>query len=93
MATVVGKGPDLKIEALYAFVAVDENGEGLIAQTMPLPNGREVMMPFVGADWDRVQSLIPHAKNMEKETGKTIRVFKFSGKEDITEQVFSETGD
>jgi len=92
MVTIVGGPPDIEIEELYAFVAIEDGKEGLIAQSMPIgPNGEYMMVPFVGADWNRVKMLIPHAKRMQKEMGTKIKVFKFSGKEDITEQVIPET--
>ena len=90
---IVGGPPDLEIEELYAFVAIEDGKEGLIAQSMPIgPNGELMMVPFVGADWNRVKQLIPEAKRIQKERGIEIKVFKFTGKEEVTEQVFSETG-
>lgn len=54
---------------------------------MPKVWGQMMMMPFVGADWDRLQSLLPHVKKMQEEMGTQVRVYRFSGKEDITDQV------
>lgn len=68
-------GRFLKITELYAFVSVDENGhEGIIA------GGTKsgLIMPFIGADIERVNSLIPIADEIIKETGMKyeIRYFK-----------------
>lgn len=73
----------LKIEEIFAFVAENEDGEGVMAMT--LSNG--MMMPLVGADMSRVKSLLPIAFKISETTGKDFRVLKFSKREDITDEV------
>jgi hypothetical protein len=74
----------LKIEELFAFVAEDAEGEGLMGFKMP---GANTMMPMVGGDMKRVASLYPIAEHISKITGKPFRVLKFSTRKDITEDV------
>lgn len=65
-------GNFLKIEELYAFIATDEEGEGIMGfQTV---GG---MMPMVGADMDRVNSLKIIAEQIKKATGKPYEIRKF----------------
>lgn len=73
-----------KITELYAFVSVDEGGEGVIGQTIPM-GGREVFMPFVCADKARMESLKPLAKQISEHTGKKIRLIKMSKRTVIEE--------
>ena len=60
------------ITEMYAFVAKDEDGEGVIG--MKTEDG---WMPLVGADMARVASLIPHALAVAKASGKEVVLKKF----------------
>lgn len=71
-----------KITELYAFISSDENGEGVIGHAMPI-NGQMVMMPFVCADKDRVDSLRPIAEKMAIDSKQQIRLIRFTSREDI----------
>ena len=71
----------LKIDRLYAFVTEDGEGEGLMA----FKSGN-TWLPMVGADFKRVNSLIPIAEEMTKVTGKGFRILQFDNKIDVTEQ-------
>ena len=69
------------ISEMFAFITVDpkDNSEGII--------GMEIAgkwMPFVGADMDRIKSLMPLAKNIASKEGIKFKVLKFSMREDIT---------
>lgn len=69
-----------KIEEMFCFAAVDDNGdEGILAihtDTGP--------MPLVGGgDTDRITSLLSAAKHIEKNLGKEVRLYKFTHKEEI----------
>lgn len=72
-----------ELQTLTAFVAVDPaNGdEGIIGRT--LPNG--VMMPMIGADQARIESLKPEAAQIAKMTGQTVRMIRFTGREILEE--------
>lgn len=50
--------PDLKIDALYAYLAQGKEGEGVMGMSVPI-NGQMMMLPMVGADIDRIKSLLP----------------------------------
>lgn len=67
-------GRFLRITELYAFVSKDKDGnEGIIGMTQP--DG--TWMPFVGADTERVDSLIPIANKICKITGVTYEIRHF----------------
>lgn len=71
-----------KITEMYAFVSVDEGGEGVVGMTMPV-NGRETFMPFVCADKKRMEQLKPIATDISKKSGKTIKLIKLTNRKDI----------
>lgn len=64
-----------RIEQMYAFVALDpeDDTEGVPAYTAP--NG--MMMPLVGADMTRVESLRPVAQELARVTGVRITLCRF----------------
>lgn len=74
----------LKINEMYAFVSVDEGGEGVVGMTVRM-YGKEVFMPFVCADKARVESLRPKAFEISKMSGKSIKLLKFSTREVLEE--------
>lgn len=71
-----------KIEEVYCFVSVDEGGEGVISDTIQL-NGQTMIMPFVCADKNRMESLKPLAKEISKMSGKKIKLIKLTCREEI----------
>lgn len=71
-----------KITEMYAFISVDEGGEGVVGMTLPV-NGRDTFMPFVCADKARMESLKHIAKKIAKESGKTIKLIKLTNRKDI----------
>lgn len=78
--------PDLKIDGLYAFVAHGPEGEGIMAASMII-DGQLMMMPMVGADLKRVQSLLPTALEISRASGTPFKIYRFDNKTDITEEV------
>jgi hypothetical protein len=78
--------PDLKIDAMFAFVAQGPEGEGVMGASMVIA-GREMMMPLVGADLNRIKSLLPYAKMISEQSGQPFRIYRFDNKTDITDQV------
>jgi hypothetical protein len=74
-----------RIDALYAWVVQEPDGdEGVCSATMQYL-GREMMMPLVGADIDRVKSLRQHARTARIMTGYPVRLVRFSMREDLEE--------
>lgn len=71
-----------KITELYAFVSVDEGGEGLIGHTMHV-GGRSTFMPFVCSDKDRMESLKPLAKQIARDHNKKVRLIRLSVREEL----------
>lgn len=74
----------LRIDEIFAYVSVDQNGEGIIGQSVQLM-GKDIFMPFVCADKARMESLKPLAKKIAKESGKKIKLIKLSVREEIEE--------
>lgn len=72
-----------KITELYAFVSVDEGGEGVIGMTIDMPDGRETFMPFVCADKARMESLKPFAIGIAKSSNKTVKLIKLTNREEL----------
>jgi len=71
-----------RIDEMFAFVA-EESGpddEGLIG----FKSG-DSWIPMVGADMARVNSLKPVAKQISKITGKSVKVLRFTNREEIEE--------
>lgn len=74
----------LRIDEMYAFVASDADGEGLMAF---LDQRTGSWMPMVCADMSRVKSLVPIAEDLSRLSGKPFKILKFSTGTDITEEV------
>jgi hypothetical protein len=64
----------------FAICDRDEDDEGVPAFQSPLGP-----MPLVGADIARVHSLMPVAQQMADESGKPLRIYKFTRREQIGE--------
>lgn len=69
-----------RIEEMYAFVAEDSgpDDEGVVAMSVG-----DVMLPLVGADMARVESLRPIARDISAQTGKKIKLLHFTQREDL----------
>ena len=77
--TIVIGTPDLpKIEVMYAFVVTEAGGEGVCA--FQSPGG---WIPMVGADMARMDSMRALAKTIARKTGQTIKLIKFSVREEL----------
>jgi hypothetical protein len=67
------EAPGLNIQEMFAFVAVDPEGnEGITGMKVG-----DTWMPMVGADMDRMKSLWPHAMEMQRTTGTKVKLKKF----------------
>lgn len=64
----------LRIDSMYAYVAEDEEGEGITA--MQTPSGGWI--PMVGADMARMESLRPVAEATVKATGNRVKLVRFT---------------
>lgn len=73
-----------KIEELYLFISEDEKGEGVCSFQLML-NGERTMLTMVCADKDRLNSLMPYAKSIARESRKKIKLIKFTNREEIQE--------
>lgn len=73
-------GRFLRITELYAFISKDENGhEGI----MGFLTDYGTMMPMIGADTDRIDSLRPLADRISKTTGIKYEIRYFGQNKDI----------
>ena len=69
----------LRINQVFAFVIVDEDGtEGVVAV---LRDG--VWMPLMGADMSRVESLKALVRDAPQCRGKRVTILRFGDREDI----------
>lgn len=69
-----------RIDELYAFVAEDTgpNDEGIVG--MGIGN---VMLPLIGADMARAESLKPIARSISAKTGKKVKLLRFTCREEL----------
>ena len=68
------------ITELWAWVCTEKDGgEGIPAFDL----GKGMVMPLVGADRERVESLRPYAENVVNEMGLPVKLMKFSNMEVI----------
>ena len=68
-----------RIERLWAFLSVDEGGEGVCAA----PMGGLGAVPLIAADEARIKSIRPLAQKIVKLFGKPVRLAKFGCREDV----------
>jgi len=66
----------LKIKEMFAFVAKERKGEGVMASEMVI-DGRLMFVPLVGADIARVDSLRRKADEISRITGKPYKILHF----------------
>ena len=66
------------IEQMYAFLAQDEEGEGVVSIRVG-----DQHYPMVGADMARVDQFRPLARQMAQQTGVPIRVVTFTTRTEI----------
>ena len=69
-----------RIGTLWAFVAVGDEGEGLIGSVHPASG---VFVPFVAADRARLESLKEKAIEIARYSGQTIRLVRFDLRADV----------
>jgi hypothetical protein len=72
-----------KIERLYAWVATEpDGGEGVCGAYVPELGG---LVPLVGADRERIESLRDHAAITRKASGYPVRMVEFSTRTNMEE--------
>lgn len=81
MVTIVENVPSLgyRIDRLLAYVAVDEQGEGIVSVTLPVLG----TVPLVGADMDRMMSYRPYAVEAAKASGRQIKLVRFDTRTEV----------
>lgn len=69
-----------RIDRVFAFVMIDQDGnEGVPAVSMP----SGLVMPLMGADLERVESLRPLAEMFASKTGSTITLCVFGDRREV----------
>ncbi|MHC2583640.1 hypothetical protein ACVI1J_004143 [Bradyrhizobium diazoefficiens] len=71
-----------RIDAVWAFISMDEGGEGLCAGPLMGPGS---LVPLIAADEVRLKLLLPWARGIAQASGKAIKLVKLSHREDIME--------
>ena len=73
----------MRIDELYAIVAIAEDGdEAVPAFYSPALN---MMLPMMGADISRLESLMPVAQGFATRTKTPMKILKFTAREQIGE--------
>lgn len=75
-----GKTAGFRIVEIHAFVTVDDDIEGVVAYLGPAG-----WSPLICADQARVDSMRSMAQDIATATNKTIKLAKFSVREDVEE--------
>ncbi len=70
----------LRIDEMFAYVAVDDEGEGITAYLSP-ENGQ--WMPMVGADMDRMKSLAPVAQQLADKGDRPIKLIRYETRTEL----------
>lgn len=70
-----------RVQTFYAVLTIDPNGD----ESVPafLDRSTNMMMPLVGSDLARVESLKNAAQNIASITGRTLTLVQFSVREDL----------
>lgn len=63
----------LVVNSVFVFVIDNPEGEGIPAMTVG-----QMVMPLVGADMARVDSLRPYAQELADTSGRSIKILEFS---------------
>lgn len=69
----------LSIDTMYAFIAVDDEGEGICGFANPRTG---MWMPMVGADLERIAELRPMAQEVANRSGKRLVLAHFTSRVD-----------
>lgn len=74
-----------KIERLYAFIATEpDGGEGVVGVNMTIA-GREMFVPLVGADLERIESYRSYAEAVQQASGIPNKIVEFSIRREMTD--------
>lgn len=69
----MNQGSD-KIQQLYCFAVTDDDGN----EGVPAVSKDGMMLPLMGADMERMDSMRPFMREFEKQSGKKVRLYKFT---------------
>jgi len=69
-----------RINEIYAVVANDERGEGVVATSIG-----GMTMPLIAADRTRLKNIMSFARDMATERDQSLKLVKFTAREEIEE--------
>jgi hypothetical protein len=69
----------LHIDSMWAFVATDKDG----TEGIPAFQSGAMLLPLVGADMQRIESMRPIAQTLADERGITIKLVHFTNRQEI----------
>jgi hypothetical protein len=72
-----------KVTELFAFIAIDKDGD----EAVPAFSSGMYLLPLMGADTARIDSIRPMAQQIADMTGRHMRLVKFSHME-LVEEIF-----
>lgn len=67
------------VDVIFAFLAHDDEGEGIVC--VPAPGG--IVMPLVGADLARIESLRPYAQMVANARQRPVRLVYFGERREV----------
>lgn len=71
-------GNTKKVDVIYAWLSVDENGnEGIVANIIMDPDGSKIALPLVTGEEKHIFMMNRIATNASQSTDKNIKMFKF----------------
>lgn len=70
-----------RIDEIFAFIACDKEGEGII--TVPDGSKEKILVPLIGADQARVDSFKEFAKNIGIRENIKVKLIKFITREEV----------
>ena len=69
------------IDQMFAFVVIDTDGD----EGIPAFSHGGMVWPLVGGDVDRIESLMERAREIAKASGKPMKIYRYSVREQIGE--------
>jgi hypothetical protein len=82
MTVVIVPKNEKTIDAIWLIISTDDTGEGVCAGPLLGPG---TLAPLIAADEERLASIVPWAELIASTTNRTLKLIKFSVREEIME--------
>jgi hypothetical protein len=76
---LLGAAVSQKITEIYCFCATEEDG----GEGIPAFSHGNLMLPMVGADKARIESLKSVARMIERQSGRKFKLLRFTAREEL----------